>query len=595
MIEEEGGRPVEGPAGQMLQRLRSLLGRLRPGTVVPVWYDPAYRLPLASVEARTGIEPRRADVVAFHLLDAHVVPRTAVSRPEPIRWADLARVHEPALLESLGEVETLARIFAVDASDVPVGELLNTIRLACGGTLAAARQSLRARSHSLNLLGGFHHAGRRSAGALCAVNDIAVTVGALRAEGYAGRVVVLDLDAHPPDGTADCLSGDERAWIGSLSGSDWGRLDGVDETVLPRGCADDAYLAALGALLGRMPRADLGFVIAGGDVLDGDRMGCLGLSLDGARRRDLRVRAALSGVATVWLPGGGYHSDAWKVLSGTALALARRSREPIPPGYDPLRTRFASVAATLRRGELEGELSFTMDDVMADLDERRPTVARLLGFYTAAGIEYALQRYGILEHIERLGYSRVRVRLDLEGGQQRMCVLGRAEGAEYLLVDCVLERTTLAGARVLYVHWLAMQDPRARFDERRPMLPGQQHPGLGLAREAGELLIQMARRLELEGVAFRPASYHMAYMAREQCRFVDPRRQGRFDALVRDLGHVPLLEATAAVAEGRVAINGRRYDWEADGMVHWLDGREPDPELVAAERSSTGFTITDRA
>src|SRR5262249_34438950 len=161
-------------------------------------------------------------------------------------------------------------------------------------------------------------------------------------------------------------------------------------------------------------------------------------------------------------------------------------------------------------------------------------------FYTAAGLEYAFHRYGILEHLERLGYSHFRVELEVDGGEHRMRLLGQVDGLDQLLVDCAVGRALVDDAWVLYVNWLSMQNPRAAFGARRPMLPGQQHPGLGLAREAGELLARMAERLGLEGVAFRPASYHMAFLARERCRFSDPHRQARFEALLRDLGRLPL-------------------------------------------------------
>src|SRR5439155_13889095 len=158
---------------------------------------------------------------------------------------------------------------------VPVDEMMTTIRLACGATIDAAREMLRP-SHrivgrrALNLLGGFHHAKPDVAGGFCPVNDVAVGIAALRADGFRGKVLVIDLDAHPPDGTAACLQGDPSHWIGSISGSDWGPLPGVDETVLPEGAGDDAYLSALDALLSRMPGGELAFVLAGGDVLAGD-------------------------------------------------------------------------------------------------------------------------------------------------------------------------------------------------------------------------------------------------------------------------------------------------------------------------------------
>src|SRR5262249_34747745 len=160
---------------------------------------------------------------------------------------------------------------------------------AVGGTLAAARSARARGGPAFNAMGGFHHAGPALGGGLCALNDVAVAIAALRGDGMQGAIVVLDLDAHPPDGLAACLAGDPAAHIGSISGSDWGRLPGrVDETFLP-GADDAAYLAALASLLARLPRPELCFVLAGGDVLAGDRMGALALTLEGVRARDLAV------------------------------------------------------------------------------------------------------------------------------------------------------------------------------------------------------------------------------------------------------------------------------------------------------------------
>ncbi len=217
----------------MTSRWKNRLRWLLQGGGIPVWYDRTYRLPIASIEGATGMEPRRADLVVSYLIDSGAISRDNLRTPHRIRYKDLARVHTHELLDSLSRPETLARIFAVDVSDVRVDELLRTIRIACGGTLDAARAALARKGPTLNLLGGFHHAGPSRGGGFCALNDVAVAIAALRVEGFKKRVVVLDLDAHPPDGTAECFVGDPGVWIGSLSGSDWGPLPGVDETVLP--------------------------------------------------------------------------------------------------------------------------------------------------------------------------------------------------------------------------------------------------------------------------------------------------------------------------------------------------------------------------
>jgi hypothetical protein len=104
----------------------------------------------------------------------------------------------------------------------------------------------------------------------------------------------------------------------------------------------------------------------------------------------------------------------------------------------------------------------------------------------------------------------------------------------------------------------------------------------------------MAVRLGLGGVVFRPAHYHTAYAARHEFQFVDPHRQGRFEALVRDLAGVPLLEATTAIAEGKVRMDGAPYAWEADEMAYWLRESPAEPGEVERERERVRFTL-DRA
>ena len=557
---------------------------------LPLWYSPAYRLPITGTASR-AIEPRRADYVAWWLLDWGAVRPEDVRAPPRIEWDALARVHTPALLESLSQPETLGRIFAADPSDIPVDELLHTVRLACGATVEAARQTLRSRDPHLNLLGGFHHAAPGAAGGFCPVNDVAVAVAAARAEGFRGQVVVLDLDAHPPDGLARCFAGDPSVFVGSISGSDWGPLPGVDETLLPPGTGDGPYLAALEALLARMPAPELCFVIAGSDVLAGDRLGLLALTLRGVRRRDRRVAVALDGVPSVWLPGGGYTDDAWKALAGTGMVLSRGSLTRIPRRHDPMMARYSKIARRISP-ELLGETELSRLDIEEALGLAPADATPLLmGFYTAQGFEHALHVYGILEPIRRLGYANLRVALDRSGLGDRMRLLGDADGEEHLLVELVAARAPVAGREVLFVHWLSLRSPRAQFSGRRPRLPGQEVPGLGMAREWGELLSRMARRLGLAGVAFRPAHYHTAYSARYTMAFVDPARQGRFEALIRDTAHLPLLQVTDALDRGKLLLDGAPYAWEASEMAWWVKEPPGDPALVAAERERARFSL----
>lgn len=576
--------------------LRELLSRGRRRTL-RVYYDEAYRLPVTGA-ADAHQELRRADDALHYLLHAKAVRLEDVVNPQPVSYAALAQAHTAAYLESLHEPQTLAQIFAADPTDLFVDEVLRSLRLACGGTLAAARYVLEHGGAALNLMGGFHHAAPARGAGFCALNDVAVALAAVRADGFGGRVAVIDLDFHPPDGTAECLGRDASVWLASVSGANWGPLEGVDETRLPEGASDDEYLSALDALLSRVPDVKLAFVIAGGDVLNGDRLGRFALTLQGVRQRDLHVAERLGSVPQVWLPAGGYSSNAWKVVAGTGLVLAFHSDEPIPVDYDPLAARMSGIARSLKTENLAGDHLITDADVAEALGLPRAGPRKVMHYYTAEGLEYALERYRVLPVVRRLGFDELHISIDKVGSYDRARLLGRDRrtGQQVTLIDLEVERKQLADGVYLFVNWLSLRNPRAQFSALRPQLPGQEVPGLGLAREMTQLLGLMAKRLMLDGVAFRPSWYHMAWAARHNARFIDAGRQGRFEALMRDLATMSLLDATRAVAEGRVRLNGEPYTWEPGEMVYRVkpEGDEDRP-AIAAERDRCHFTVAPRA
>lgn len=567
--------------------LRMLRRRLR----VPLFYTPSYRIPIPSIEALSGQEPRRADFVTWYLVEERLMRDREIVTPPRAEYDAISRVHDASYLESLSEPEALARIFAVSPGEIVVDEVMHTVRLAVGGTIAASRLAVDTKASVFNLMGGFHHAGPAVGGGYCALNDIAIAIAQLRSDGYKEQIVILDLDAHPPDGLAACLVGDAKVKIGSISGSEWGALIGaVDETFLP-GADDDTYLAALRALLGRMPRPALAFVLAGGDVLAGDRLGALSLTLAGVRERDLLVAEWLDRTPSVWLPAGGYSDKSWKVLVGAYLAVTRRSRRPVKD-KDPMMSRYAAIARGLSADRLSGggPDDWSLEDVETELYGRPIQHLRLLGYYTIEGIEYALARYGVLDHVRRLGYTKLVINIEPpDDVGQRVTVHGNADGQAHLLIDLIVKRDTAQGEPALVVHWLSLRNPRAAFVDGRKPLPGQEVPGLGLARDMGQLLGRMAERLGLPQVALRPAYLHSAYAARNHFHFCDPARQQRFISLLADLGDKPLSEITRALSEGRVRMDGAPYAWEADLMIYRPE--DPSVSLQAPAGPRPRFTL----
>lgn len=164
-------------------RLRHLL---RPRWPLPTWHHAAYRLPMASLLARTGLDPRRSDLAVWHLLKSDTITPEMV-RPAPqIDYATLAMAHDRSWLDKLTRSTALASVFSVDPQDVPVDAVMETLRRVCGGTLEAARFALKRRRNVLNSAGGMHHATPTSGAGFCPVNDVAVAIAALRADGFNG-------------------------------------------------------------------------------------------------------------------------------------------------------------------------------------------------------------------------------------------------------------------------------------------------------------------------------------------------------------------------------------------------------------------------
>jgi acetoin utilization deacetylase AcuC-like enzyme len=553
-----------------LARARGTLRRAlhRP---VDVWWHPTFRLPVAGFAAEVGMDPRRGDFVLTWLLD------TGITRPEDVREAPeapfswLRQVHTEAYLESLDRPETVAQIVAIDARRIATAPLLETWRHAVGGVVEAAKHVVAEGGRAAVLLGGFHHAAPDHGGGFCALNDVAIAVSRLREAGFAGRILVIDTDAHPPDGLAACLARDELVKIYSISvATGWPDVPGITDARVPPGTGDEGWLAALRELLSKVEPADLAFVLAGADPLKGDRFGALACTEAGLRERDRLVLAALGNTPTVLLPAGGYTPGAWRVFAAT-IAEASGSQQEVRRDYDPVLRRTRDIAATLQPHDLGAEEFLTAEDVAEALG--LPTSEpRVLGFYTRHGIEYALSRYGLLPALRRMGFEKLVVETRAESGPHRIRVLWEHGGTRETLVETVLSMRPIERWHTLFVDWLSLRDPRVPFTKDRPRLPGQDVPGLGLAEEVMHLLVRMAERLGLAGVSFVPAHYHIAWISRGRFHFVDPDDRGRFFALMDHLKTVPLLEASAILdGPGLATEDGGVVKWEPKLMVAPLD------------------------
>ena len=130
------------------------------------------------------------------------------------------------------------------------------------------------------------------------------------------------------------------------------------------------------------------------------------------------------------------------------------------------------------------------------------------------------------------------------------------------------DRRTVPELELLFLEWLLLQNPRARFSLRLPPLPGQQHPGLGLLGVVMGLLVLIAEQLGLDGVVDVPSNYYVAAVGRKHLRFLDPAAQARFEALSALFAGLPLADAERLLHGWAVdARTGSTVRWEPTPMV----------------------------
>ncbi|MBT3223031.1 MAG: hypothetical protein HN348_28485, partial [Proteobacteria bacterium] len=205
---------------------------------------------------------------------------------------------------------------------------------------------------------------------------------------------------------------------------------------------------------------------------------------------------------------------------------------------------------------------------------------QVLGFYSVQGVELALQRYGLLDTIRSMGFEALRLEHDAgDSGYPTLRIRGRMgiAGPMVLLMELVVRRKKLprpassqleGNLEVIWIDWLLLQDPSANFSLARPPLPGQEHPGLGIAHQVQELLVQACRRINLDGLSNNPAHYHNALGASRVFYFLEPEDQGRFKALYTTLKDRDLAEASALADDKQLCLSdGTRLGWEPNIQV----------------------------
>lgn len=179
---------------------------------------------------------------------------------------------------------------------------------------------------AMNIAGGTHHAFTNAGEGFCLLNDQAIAANYLLNNKLAKKVLIIDLDVHQGNGTAQIFENEPRVFTFSMHGASnypMHKMQSDLDLALPDNTTDKVYLKklqeTLPALIDQV-QPDFLFYQCGVDVLATDKLGKLALTIEGCKTRDKIVLDAAhkNQIPMVCSMGGGYSKKLSDIITAHA-------------------------------------------------------------------------------------------------------------------------------------------------------------------------------------------------------------------------------------------------------------------------------------
>jgi acetoin utilization deacetylase AcuC-like enzyme len=289
--------------------------------MLSIAHHPIYQLPLP---AGHRFPMEKYDLLPRQLLHEGTCTAEDFFVPTKIDLSVIERVHTPAYVKRLLD-------FALDRKEIrkigfPLSEqLIEREIIIAGGTLEGSIKALDT-GIAMNIAGGTHHAFSGQGEAFCLLNDQAIAAQYLLDHQKAKKILIVDLDVHQGNGTAEIFNKNSGVFTFSMHGAknypfrkEMSDLDiGLED-----GTTDEEYLTVLHQTLPRLideQQPDFIFYLCGVDVIATDKLGRLGMSIEGCKARDTFVieNCKQRGIPIQCSMGGGYSKDIKIILEAHA-------------------------------------------------------------------------------------------------------------------------------------------------------------------------------------------------------------------------------------------------------------------------------------
>lgn len=233
-------------------------------------------------------------------------------------------VHEPDYYYDLVNITLNTR--AARKIGFPLSEVLVEREvIIADGTLKASEYAIK-HGIAMNIAGGTHHAYTNRGEAFCLLNDQAIGARYLQKKALANKILIVDLDVHQGNGTAEIFQNDSSVFTFSMHGKNnypFKKEQSDLDIALENDTGDATYLQLLKTTLPKLiteQTPDFIYYLSGVDVISTDKLGKLGLSIDGCKARDHFVLNLCKEqkIPIMCSMGGGYSPDIKTIVEAHA-------------------------------------------------------------------------------------------------------------------------------------------------------------------------------------------------------------------------------------------------------------------------------------
>src|SRR6202012_428632 len=255
--------------------------------MLKVAYDPIYAHPLP--------EGHRFPMLKYELIPAQLLHEGIITpdnlfSPQPLEEEIVLWTHDENYWHQLRDLTLPLKEQRRIGFPLSAQLVEREIRIA-KGTVDACHFAFKY-GIAFNVAGGTHHAGTNWGEGFCLLNDQGISANYLLNNKLASSILIIDLDVHQGNGTAQIFENERRVFTFSMHGANnfpYRKERSDLDIPLSDGTCDKEYLDILNKTLPKLidqQKPDFIFYLSGVDILATDKLGKLSLSKEGCKERD---------------------------------------------------------------------------------------------------------------------------------------------------------------------------------------------------------------------------------------------------------------------------------------------------------------------